>query len=96
MTGTIGSRTGLRVVVTGVLEVRAAQDGQLDLAVVLDGSGDCVALEFPTDPTALTRASILRPVTASGWLRQSEKHWILHVEWLRPVRASGYLPDNEQ
>ncbi|WIX76545.1 hypothetical protein QRX50_34485 [Amycolatopsis carbonis] len=86
MTGTIGSRAGLRVVVTGVLEVRAAQDGRLDLAVALDGSGDCVALEFPSDPTALTRAAILRPVIASGRLRESEGRWILHVEWLRPAR----------
>jgi hypothetical protein len=86
VTGTIGSRAGLRVVVTGVLEVRAAQDGRLDLVVAPDGSGECVALELPLGLTALTRASVLRPVTACGRLSQTGDRWILRVEWLRPVR----------
>ncbi|WP_326835498.1 hypothetical protein VSH64_11315 [Amycolatopsis rhabdoformis] len=89
MIGTTGLVAGPRVVVTGVLEVRAAQDGRLDLAVTRDRSKDCVALDLAPGLTADARAAVLRRVTVGGRLRRSGDRWVLHAEWLRLAHVPG-------
>ncbi|MGW4489541.1 hypothetical protein ACWEOE_37615 [Amycolatopsis sp. NPDC004368] len=85
MRGTIGSATGMRVVVTGVLEVRSAQDGRLGLVVTPHGRQACVALELPPDLVTPARARILRRVSVGGRLHRAGDRRVLCVEWLQPA-----------
>ncbi|MFI5612137.1 hypothetical protein [Amycolatopsis sp. NPDC051903] len=68
------------VVLTGVLEVRSAEDGRLD--VVVEAAGERIRLDYPPGLAAAVRAGILREVSAGGILCRTGECTVVHLAWL--------------
>lgn len=78
--------SGRRVVICGVLEVRSAHDGQVDVAIAAAGFASRVNVDYGPGFTPVVRDNILADVTAAGTLHRSAGSWVLRLAWLEPTR----------